>query len=221
MVAWVPTSGGSEPHRFSVADFRVDAERTRCTCPNGVASTRAYQHGENARWHSGEEISRFLAEVNGDARPEEWLVTLFAFAPHDPEQNLVEEVWRQGKTSLREQRLEASHFGEMTTAFEARLERQIFDFPKLRMLPFMTPIGLLSHLLKALNGALCSPGLSRATGALDTGETAQVRAGCDASCLRQRSSQIAFHERTCNPCRFCARRYNSTRTTKPLPDRVV
>ena len=46
MVAWVPTSGGSDPHRFSVADFRVDAERTRCTCPNGVESTRAYQHGE-------------------------------------------------------------------------------------------------------------------------------------------------------------------------------
>lgn len=46
MVAWVPTSGGSDPHRFSVADFRVDAERTRCICPNGVESTKAYQHGE-------------------------------------------------------------------------------------------------------------------------------------------------------------------------------
>jgi hypothetical protein len=46
MVAWVPTSGGSDPHRFSVADFVVDAERTRCTCPNGVVSTKAYQHGE-------------------------------------------------------------------------------------------------------------------------------------------------------------------------------
>jgi hypothetical protein len=46
MVAWVPTSGGSDPHRFSVADFQVDAERTRCICPNGVASSRAYQHGE-------------------------------------------------------------------------------------------------------------------------------------------------------------------------------
>lgn len=45
IVAWVPSSGGSDPHRFRVADFRVDAERTRCTCPNGVVSTRAYQHG--------------------------------------------------------------------------------------------------------------------------------------------------------------------------------
>lgn len=46
MVAWVPQSGGSDPHRFSVADFRVDAERTCCTCPNGVVSRKVYQHGE-------------------------------------------------------------------------------------------------------------------------------------------------------------------------------
>ena len=46
MVAWVPQSGGSDPHRFSVADFRVDAERTCCTCPNGVVSNKVYQHGE-------------------------------------------------------------------------------------------------------------------------------------------------------------------------------
>jgi len=46
MVAWVPTSGGSDPHRFTVADFQVNPERTSCTCPNGVVSTRAYAHGE-------------------------------------------------------------------------------------------------------------------------------------------------------------------------------
>ncbi|GAB4446326.1 MAG: hypothetical protein OHK0015_49420 [Chloroflexi bacterium OHK40] len=48
MVAWVPSSGGSDPHRLSVADFRVDAERRCCTCPNGVVRTKAYQHGEGA-----------------------------------------------------------------------------------------------------------------------------------------------------------------------------
>jgi len=45
MVAWVPTRGGTDPHRFSVADFRVDAARTCCTCPNDVVRTRAYHHG--------------------------------------------------------------------------------------------------------------------------------------------------------------------------------
>jgi hypothetical protein len=56
LVAWVPTSGGSDPNRFTVADFAVDAERTSCTCPNGVISTRVYAHG------AGDGISfRFLA----------------------------------------------------------------------------------------------------------------------------------------------------------------
>jgi Transposase DDE domain/Transposase domain (DUF772) len=56
MVAWVPTSGGSDPNRFTVADFQVDADRTSCTCPNGVVSTRAYRHG------AGDGVSfRFLA----------------------------------------------------------------------------------------------------------------------------------------------------------------
>jgi hypothetical protein len=56
MVAWVPTSGGSDPNRFTVADFQVDAERTTCTCPHGVVSTRAYAHG------AGDGVSfRFLA----------------------------------------------------------------------------------------------------------------------------------------------------------------
>jgi hypothetical protein len=56
LVAWVPTSGGSDPNRFTVADFQVDTERTTCTCPHGLVSTRAYAHG------AGDGISfRFLA----------------------------------------------------------------------------------------------------------------------------------------------------------------
>lgn len=56
MVAWVPSSGGSDPRRFTVANFRVNAERTSCTCPNGVVSTKAYAHG------AGDGLSfRFLA----------------------------------------------------------------------------------------------------------------------------------------------------------------
>jgi hypothetical protein len=56
LVAWVPTSGGSDPHRFTVADFAVNADRTTCTCPNGVVSTKAYAHG------AGDGVSfRFLA----------------------------------------------------------------------------------------------------------------------------------------------------------------
>jgi hypothetical protein len=56
LVAWVPTSGGSDPNRFTVANFQVDAARSACTCPQGVVSTKAYRHGD------GDGISfRFLA----------------------------------------------------------------------------------------------------------------------------------------------------------------
>ena len=88
---------------------------------------------DNASWHRGEELSRFLTKVNGNLAREDWRLTLINFATHDPEQNPIEEVWHQGKTDLREQRLEATQFSEVIDAFEAQLERQIFDFPKLRM----------------------------------------------------------------------------------------
>ncbi len=56
LTALVPHSGGSDPSRFSVADFQVDAARTRCTCPNGQVSTKAYASQEGDGVHF-----RFLA----------------------------------------------------------------------------------------------------------------------------------------------------------------
>jgi hypothetical protein len=47
MVALIRPSGGSDPRRFSVADFRFNRTQTSCTCPNGVVSTRVYAHGSN------------------------------------------------------------------------------------------------------------------------------------------------------------------------------
>ena len=56
MVALIPAAGGADPARFSPADFVVDAERTRCTCPNGITSTKAYASGDGDGVHF-----RFLA----------------------------------------------------------------------------------------------------------------------------------------------------------------
>lgn len=47
IVAPIPQAGGSDPNRFSVADFVVDVERRSCTCPNGVVTTKAYRHGDS------------------------------------------------------------------------------------------------------------------------------------------------------------------------------
>ncbi len=44
MVAQVPHTGVPGPTRFTPADFQISADGTTCTCPNGVTSTRSYQH---------------------------------------------------------------------------------------------------------------------------------------------------------------------------------
>ncbi len=56
MVALIPPGGGADPDRFSPAAFQVDPDRTRCTCPHGVSSTKAYasQDGDGVHF-------RFLA----------------------------------------------------------------------------------------------------------------------------------------------------------------
>lgn len=56
MVALLPPSGGADPNRFSPADFQIDPERTRCTCPGGLTSTKAYASGDGDGVHF-----RFLA----------------------------------------------------------------------------------------------------------------------------------------------------------------
>jgi DDE family transposase/transposase-like protein DUF772 len=56
MVARTPSAGGADPARFGPADFQVDAERSSCTCPRGITSTKVYGHGK------GDGVSfRFLA----------------------------------------------------------------------------------------------------------------------------------------------------------------
>ena len=84
---------------------------------------------DNARWPKGTEMERFLAEVNGVLPPEDWPITCLNFAPHDPTQNPIEEVWRQGKGAVQKLRLVAKKFQEGVDAFERLLERQLFDFP--------------------------------------------------------------------------------------------
>lgn len=56
MVALIPPGGGADLDRFGPADFQVDSNRTRCLCPNGVTSTKAYPRQDGDGVHC-----RFLA----------------------------------------------------------------------------------------------------------------------------------------------------------------
>lgn len=87
---------------------------------------------DNASWHQGPLMEAFLQRVNGGRDPDNWPITCINFAPHDPTQNPIEEVWRQGKTAIQQRRLVAKRFHEVITAFEDVLERTTFDFPHLQ-----------------------------------------------------------------------------------------
>ena len=84
---------------------------------------------DNARWHKGAEVAAFLEHVNGGHNPEEWRITCINFAPHDPTQNPIEEVWHQGKAAIQKLRLVAQKFQQVIDAFEEVLERKCFVFP--------------------------------------------------------------------------------------------
>jgi len=56
---------------------------------------------DGASYHRCEIIKSFLASVNDGKPKDEWPLTCILFAPHDPRQNPVEDVWLRGKNFLR------------------------------------------------------------------------------------------------------------------------
>lgn len=47
LVAQIPQAGGADLSRFLPTDFQVSDDGQRCTCPNGVTSTKSYPHGDS------------------------------------------------------------------------------------------------------------------------------------------------------------------------------
>lgn len=53
------------------------------------------------------------------------------FAPNDPKQNPIEDIWLQAKRFIREWYHLCKSFRAVKALFEFSIHRQIFDFPKL------------------------------------------------------------------------------------------
>lgn len=51
MVARTPQSGGYDASRYGVEDFKLSADGSSCTCPNGEVSMKAYKSGEGDGVH--------------------------------------------------------------------------------------------------------------------------------------------------------------------------
>jgi transposase len=86
---------------------------------------------DNASHHKAAAVRAYLAEVNAGLPEEDWTITCRWFAPHDPSQNPIEDIWNQAKTFVRQQWAKLTSFLDVTTAFEQFLAGQVFDFPKL------------------------------------------------------------------------------------------
>lgn len=88
---------------------------------------------DGATYHRSQVVKDYLALVNQDLKESEWKITCIRFAPNDPRQNPVEDVWLQAKRFIREFYHLCKSFSTVKWLFEFTTHRQIFNFPKVFM----------------------------------------------------------------------------------------
>lgn len=89
---------------------------------------------DGASYHRGQEVREYLEAVNFGRSREEWVVRCMQFAPHAPEQNPIEEIWKQAKAFVRKnwQQCDGT-FESVKRLFEQALDTLPFSFAKLHM----------------------------------------------------------------------------------------
>lgn len=85
------------------------------------------------RFIPGAEFKAYLESVNQGLNENEWKVTCIRFAPNDPTQNPVEDIWLYAKKFVREFYHLCKSFASVKRLFELVTHHQIFDFPKMFM----------------------------------------------------------------------------------------
>ena len=86
---------------------------------------------DGASYHRAHEIGAYLAEVNDGLAEEQWPIHCIRFAPNDPTQNPIEDVWLQAKNSVRRLAGLKPSFNGIKYLFEQFLSLETFDFPKM------------------------------------------------------------------------------------------
>lgn len=86
---------------------------------------------DGASYHRSKELQAFLEEVNQGLPEAQWRVHCVRFAPNDPSQNPIEDVWLQGKTWLRSLAGLRPCFAALKALFEQFFRLDTFDFPKM------------------------------------------------------------------------------------------
>ena len=88
---------------------------------------------DGASYHRSVEFQAYLNSVNQGLDVQEWKITCIRFAPNDPEQNPVEDIWLYAKNFVREFYHLCKSFAAVKRLFELITHHQIFDFPKMFM----------------------------------------------------------------------------------------
>lgn len=88
---------------------------------------------DGASYHRLAEFKAYLESVNQGLNENEWKVTCIQFAPNDPKQNPVENIWLSAKKFVREFYHLCKSFAAVKKLFELITHHQIFDFPKMFM----------------------------------------------------------------------------------------
>ena len=86
---------------------------------------------DGATYHRSQEVRKYLEAVNQGLDESEWKITCIRFAPNDPKQNPIEDIWLQAKRLIREYYHLCKSFGAVKFLFEFATHRQTFNFPKL------------------------------------------------------------------------------------------
>jgi transposase len=86
---------------------------------------------DGASYHRSQEVKDYLALKNRDLDESGWEITCIRFAPNDPKQNPIEDIWLQAKRFIREFYHLCKSFATVKFFFEFITHRQIFNFPKL------------------------------------------------------------------------------------------
>jgi transposase len=88
---------------------------------------------DGASYHRSQAVKAYLASVNQGLEESMWKITCIRFAPNDPRQNPVEDVWLQAKRFIREFYHLCQSFPVAKRLFEWAICHQIFQFPKVFM----------------------------------------------------------------------------------------
>jgi len=88
---------------------------------------------DGASYHRSAEFKSYLNTINQGKTEDEYKVTCIRFAPNDPTQNPVEDIWLHAKNFIREFYHLCKSFPHVKRLFELVTHHQFFDFPKIFM----------------------------------------------------------------------------------------